>query len=182
MLCYAEPVSGIHGVLCWASGFETAQHYNMNHNYWFSLAHHDSQPLEKHITPWFRTTGSAYHTMIHNHWLSIARHYSQPYNTTIAEPVVLNHGVLCWPSGCESWCALMSQWLWIMVCFAEPVVVNHGVVCWTSGCESWWHRITHSDSHHWLSIANHDSQPLVTHSTAWFTITGFLHDMMELLL
>jgi hypothetical protein len=33
---------------------------------------------------------------------------------------------------------MMSQWLWMMVCYSEPVVVNHGVLCWASGCEAWW--------------------------------------------
>ena len=53
-----------------------------------------------------------------------------------AEPVVVNHGVLFWASGCESYCVILSQWLWIMVIYAEPVVVNHGVLFWASGCES----------------------------------------------
>ena len=39
---------------------------------------------------------------------------------------VVNHGVLYWASGCESWCVILSQWLLIMVCYAEPVVVNQG--------------------------------------------------------
>ena len=43
-----------------------------------------------------------------------------------AEPVVVNHIVLCGASSCESWCAILNQWLGIMVCYAEPVVVNHG--------------------------------------------------------
>jgi hypothetical protein len=45
------------------------------------------------------------------------------------EPVVVNHGVLYGDSGCESWCAMLSQWLCVMVCNAEPVAVNHGVLC-----------------------------------------------------
>ena len=45
-----------------------------------------------------------------------------------AEPVVVNHGVLCEASGGESWCAMLSLWLCIMVCYAEPVIVNHGVL------------------------------------------------------
>jgi hypothetical protein len=55
-----------------------------------------------------------------------------------AEKVVLDHGdyaglegvkrsELCWASGYESWCVMLSQWLWIMVCDVEPVVVNQGV-------------------------------------------------------
>ena len=54
-----------------------------------------------------------------------------------AEPVIGNHVVLCWAIGwksrcewcaseCESWWAMHSQWLWIMMRYAEPVV-----------CESW---------------------------------------------
>ena len=26
-----------------------------------------------------------------------------------SEPVVVNHGVLCGASGCDSWCAMLSQ-------------------------------------------------------------------------
>ena len=57
-----------------------------------------------------------------------------------AVPVVVNHSVLCSASDCESWCAKLSQWLYIIVCYAGPavcimvcysglVVVNHGVSC-----------------------------------------------------
>ena len=68
-------------------------------------------------------------------WLWIIVCYDQPVivnHRWYAEPVVMYHGVLCWDSGCESWCVMLSQWLWIMVCYAEPVVVNHGVLCWAS--------------------------------------------------
>jgi hypothetical protein len=51
------------------------------------------------------------------------------------EPVVGKYGVLCWPSDSESWCVMLSKWLWVIVSYAEPVVVNHGVQCWASGCE-----------------------------------------------
>ena len=54
-----------------------------------------------------------------------------------AEPLVVNHGVLYGASGGESWCAMLSQWLLVMVCIAEPVAVNHGLFCCASGCESW---------------------------------------------
>jgi hypothetical protein len=62
-----------------------------------------------------------------------------------AEPVGVNHGVLYGASGCESWCAIRSQWLYIMVCYTEPMgcqvccamPVNHGELCLASGCESW---------------------------------------------
>jgi hypothetical protein len=65
--------------------------------------------------------------MIHNHWLSITHHDSQPLA-----------GVLCCASDCESWCVILSQLLWIMLCIlSRPVVVNHSLLCWASGCESW---------------------------------------------
>ena len=79
----------------------------------------------------------------------------------IAEPAVVNHGVLCWArgvnhseiwwaNGCESWCAMVSpvvvnrdvlwwaKWLWILVCYDVPVAGNHGLSCCGKGCESWW--------------------------------------------
>ena len=28
-----------------------------------------------------------------------------------AEPVIVNHGVLCEARGCESWCVMLSEWL-----------------------------------------------------------------------
>jgi len=55
-----------------------------------------------------------------------------------AEPVVVNHGLLCWGSGCELWFIILSQWLWIKVYYSEPVIVNNVVLFWANGCESWW--------------------------------------------
>ena len=52
-----------------------------------------------------------------------------------AIPVVVNHGELCSASGCESWCAMLSQWLRIMLCYSELIIGNHGMLCWASGCE-----------------------------------------------
>jgi len=34
-----------------------------------------------------------------------------------AEPMVMNHGVLCIASGCEWWNVILSRWLWIMVSY-----------------------------------------------------------------
>jgi hypothetical protein len=95
----------------------------MINNHCLSIPHHDSQSLAQHNSTWFTTFGTAWQSMIHSHWLIIAHH--------------VNHGVLFWNSGCESWCVILKQWLWIMVCYSGPVVVNHGVLCWASGCESW---------------------------------------------
>ena len=57
--------------------------------------------------------------------------------------VVVNRSVLCWASGCVSWCVMLRQWLWIMVCHSETVIVNHGVLLWASGCESWCAILSH---------------------------------------
>jgi hypothetical protein len=46
-----------------------------------------------------------------------------------AEQVVMHYGVLGRTSGCESWFAMLSQWLLIMVCYAGPVVMYYGVLC-----------------------------------------------------
>jgi hypothetical protein len=52
-------------------------------------------------------------------------------------PKVVNYGVLCGASGCESWCDILSQWLLVMVCIVEQVIVNHDELYCLSGCESW---------------------------------------------
>jgi hypothetical protein len=130
MVCYAEPVVMYHGVWCWASGCVSwcvmlSQWLWIVVCYfeWFSIAHHDSQPLVHSSL-----------TMIHNHLLSLTHHDSQPLaQHTTSE--------LCWTSGCESWCAMMSQCLWIVMSYGEPVVVNNGVfvncdeLWWASCCE-----------------------------------------------
>jgi hypothetical protein len=123
-------------------------------------------------TLWYMTTGPAKHIMIHNHWLIITPHDSQPLAQHKARWFT--------SSGSESWCAMLNKWLWIMVCYYEPVIVNHGVICWASSCESW---LCYTDSsvcescwtmfhNHWLSMADHDSQPMVQNKIPWFTITG----------
>jgi hypothetical protein len=88
--------------------------------------------------------------MTHNH----SDQYITPWFTTTGS---VWHP--SWASGCESWWAMLSQWLWIMVCNAEPVVVNHGVLCRARGCELW-------------CITHHNSQPLAQHCTPWLTTTG----------
>jgi hypothetical protein len=54
-----------------------------------------------------------------------------------AVPVGVNHGGFSLDSCCESRCAMLSQWLWIIVKYAEPVVVKHCELYWASGCESY---------------------------------------------
>jgi hypothetical protein len=53
-----------------------------------------------------------------------------------AEQVVVNHGLLFWDSGCESWFIMLSQWFLIMDCYVVPKVVNFVVLYCASGCES----------------------------------------------
>ena len=56
-----------------------------------------------------------------------------------SEPVIVSHGVFFTASGCESLCAMLCQWVGIMLCYAElvggyhcvnavPVGVNHGAL------------------------------------------------------
>jgi hypothetical protein len=155
VVSYAEPVVVNHGVLCWASGCELwcvilsqwlwiIVSYDICQWLWImvcyavtvvGITHHDSQPLAQHSTPWFTTTRSF-----------ITHHDSQPL------AFVVNHGVLCWASGCESWCVILRKWLWIMTSYAEPVVLNDGVLFL-------------------LSITHHDSQQLAQHNSPRFTTT-----------
>jgi hypothetical protein len=86
----------------------------MIHNHWLRITQHDSYPLTQ------------YNSVILNHWLSIVQHDAYP----------LAQYITCWASGYETWCVMLSQWLWIMVCHTEPVVVNHGVLYWASAWES----------------------------------------------
>jgi hypothetical protein len=116
----------------------------MIQNHWRRITHHDSQPLAQHDNPWFTATG------------------------------VANHVVLCWASGCESLCAILSQWLWIMMCCAEPVVVNDGVECWASGSESWdvilsqwlWIKVCYTE----LLFANYDELCWASECEPWCVI------------
>jgi hypothetical protein len=158
----------------------------MIQNHFLSITNNTSKELVQHNTPWFTTTGSVNTpwftttcslsslTIIHNHWLSIIHHDSQPL-----------------ASGCESWCVMLSQRLWIMVWYAEQVVVNHFEWWWASGCESWcvmlsqwlWIMVSYDEpvmvNHGVLwwdsgceSWCTMHSQPLVHNNTPWFTTTG----------
>jgi hypothetical protein len=137
-----------------------------------SITHNDSHPLAQHRSPWLATNGSALPTMIPNHLHSITHHDSEPlaqHSKSIgmwcqrlwimvnyAEPVQVNHGVLCWASGsattgsvwhtmihrhwltirhhdsqplaqyCTPWYPT-TGWLQVMVIYAEPVGVSHCV-------------------------------------------------------
>ena len=122
----------------------------MIHNHWLSIAHHDSQPLAQHCTPWYIATGSAYHTMIHNLWFSIAHHDSHP----LAEhnkPRFTTTG--------------SAQHTMIPYYRAQ-----HSTSWFTTALLS----IIHHDSQplHGLSIPQHDSQPQAQNNSPWSTTTG----------
>jgi hypothetical protein len=144
-------------------------------NHWLSIAHHSSQPLAQHYTPW---SGCESWCVMLIKWLWIM--------VCNAEPVVVSHGVQCWANGCVSWCTMVSQCLLIMVCNSEPVVVNHGLLCCAKGCNLWdvmlcqwfWIVLCYTEPvvvnhgvlltivhNHWYSISHHDSQPLAQHNT-----------------
>jgi hypothetical protein len=117
MVCYYERVVVNHGVLCWSSGCES---------WWIMLwkvvVNHDALPVC--WAKWFgimvcsvKLSGCELwcimpRKVVVNHdvipvcwtqWLGIMVFY--------AEPVIVNHGELCWASGYESCCVILSQWL-----------------------------------------------------------------------
>ena len=81
-----------------------------------------------------------------------------------SEPVVVNHGELCWASGWESWCVILSKWLWIMVCYGKP-----------SGCESWYVMPTQ-----WLWIMVCYSEPVVVNHVCYFEPVVVNHGVLFL--
>jgi hypothetical protein len=132
IVSYAEPVVVNHGVLCWASVCEL---------WWASGCKSCRVRLSQWLWLWimlcYAEPGDCESQCVMlSQWLQIIADY--------AEQVVVNHVVLCWVGGCESWCFFMlSQWLWIMVCYDEPVVVNCVELCWTTGCEPWFAMLSH---------------------------------------
>jgi hypothetical protein len=143
MVSYAEPVVANQIVLCWASGCESLCAL-LRKWLWIMVCYTETVVVNHDISPWLTTTCSALHTMINNHLIGITHHDSQRVMISYivpglwivvcnADPVVVNQGVVCWTSACDSWCVM----LWIMVSYNEPVGANHGVLLGGSACESW---------------------------------------------
>jgi hypothetical protein len=135
MLWYAEPMFVNHGVLCYASGCES---WCAMLRLW-SCTHHNSQPLANHISSWLTKLAKN-----NKQWFTITSsgplaQQNTPYFkiTDSAQHHVLQTDEIWLASGCELWWVMLSQWVWIIMCYAERIVVNHVVLCWTSGCESW---------------------------------------------
>ena len=172
MVSYVNPEVDNHVVLYWACGCESL--WVMLRQLLCIIVSSAQSAVVKHGVLCLTSDCDSWCFML-SQWLLFMVCY--------AEPVVVNHGVLCvfvvvihvvlcwaseWKSrceccgsGCESWWAMLSKWLWIivryaepvvvnhdevccasglwiMVCYAVPVVVNHGELCSASGCESWW--------------------------------------------
>jgi hypothetical protein len=157
MVCYAEPVFVNHGELWWASGCES---WCFMLSQWLWTMVNYTEPLVvNHGVLWWASGCESWWVML-SQWLWNMVCSAEPVGVNhgvlcwasgwimgcYAEPVVMYHGVLCWASRCESWCVILIQWLWIMVC-----------------------TMFHN---HLLIMTHHDSQPLAQHNTAWFTTTG----------
>jgi hypothetical protein len=93
------------------------------------------------------------------------------------EPVIVNHGVLFWVSGCESWCAMLSQWLWIMVSItshnSQPLTQHY--TPWFTTFGRAWQSMIHN---HWLRITHNESQPLAQLNTTWLSTTGSAYGLL----
>jgi hypothetical protein len=77
--------------------------------------------------------------------------------------VCRNHGVLCWASRCESLIVMLNQWLWIMVGYS--VLVNTPGFTTTGSASlniihTYWHSVHIVITNDYLSIAQQDSHPL----------------------
>ena len=113
-------------------------------------------------------------------WIKVC--FAQPVNVNhcaILRRVWANHGVLflasgwesrceCCASGCESWWVMMSQWLWITICYYVPVVVNHGVLFCANMWQPWWGMLSQ-----WLTIILYYTEPVVVNHIELCWDSGF---------
>ena len=62
--------------------------------------------------------------------------------------------------------AMLSQLLWITMCYVEPLVVNHCVFCWASYCEPLWFILSQ-----WLwTIVSYAEPVVVNHGVLCWAI------------
>jgi hypothetical protein len=164
MVCSAVPVVVSHGglgcamrvnhlVLCWASGCELCCSILI-----IVVASHGAFCWASGVLSWCASGSYSWFIML-GQWLRIIVNY--------AEPVVMNHDVLCWASGCEPWWVMISQTLWIMLWYDEPVAMNHGMWCWTNGCESWCVMLSQ-----WLWIMVSYAEPVVANHVVLCCASG----------
>ena len=142
MVSFTVPVVVNNDVSCWVSGCELCCAMLVNNNGLYCVSGCEFVMLCQLL--WVMVS-----YIVPRVWIMVCN----------AQPVVVNHGVLCWASGCELLCALLRQWLCIMVGYAEPVVLNHCVIYWSSGCELWWVRL---NQWLWIMVCNAE-QVIVNH-------------------
>jgi hypothetical protein len=100
MVCFTAPVVVNHGVLCWVSGCGCELCCAM-------LVNHEELYWASGCESWFAMLCQ---------WLWVMLSYAVPGMWIMvcnAEPVVVNHGVLCW-----------TEQLWIILCYTEPIVLE----------------------------------------------------------
>jgi hypothetical protein len=128
-MCYTEPMVLNHCELCWASGCETLW---VMLRYWLWIIVSNAEPVVVNhcVLCWAGCVG-------------IMVCYAKPVvvnQCVMLSRVCGNQCVLFWASGwesrwesyasgCESWCILLSQWLWITMSYYVPVGVNHCYLC-----------------------------------------------------
>jgi hypothetical protein len=124
MANHVLPVVVNHVVLCWAGRWES----------WIERCASGCESCCAMVSKWLWIMANHVVPVVVNHvvlyWASRLESRCEPV------PIGVNQGELCWSSGCESWCAMLYQWSWIMESYVQPVVVNH-VICLANGCESW---------------------------------------------
>ena len=120
-MCYAEPVAVIHCALCWASCCETFW-FILRYWLWIIVGNAEAVVASHCVLCWAWCVGIMVcyaKPVVVNHCAMLSR-------------VSGNHGVLFWASGwysrcewcssgCESWWVMLSQWLWITICYSVPV-------------------------------------------------------------
>jgi hypothetical protein len=157
IVSYAEPMVLNHCVLCWAIGFEPLW-VMLSQWVWIMVCYAEPM-IVKHLCwahcAWIMV---CFAVSVGVNQCELCWAGSVAIMVCYVKPVVVNHcvmlrrvcgsqGVLfwtsgwesrceCYVSGCELWWVVLSQWLWITMCYYVPVGVNHGELSWGSGCES----------------------------------------------
>jgi hypothetical protein len=72
-----------------------------------------------------------------------------------AERMTMNHVMQYWASGFESWCVILSQWLWIICVLCWTSDCESCLFYWAIGCESWYAMLSQ-----WLRISVCYSEPV----------------------
>ena len=135
-------------VFCWASGCES-RCAGLSHWLWIIVNLAEPVVVNHCELSWASCCETLWVLLIQWIWIMVC--YSLQIGVNhgeYAEPEVdshsvsywasvVNHCELCWDSGSESWCAMISKYVGIVVCYSEPMVVNHYMLCWTCGCVSY---------------------------------------------